>query len=100
MAENDFLQQLIKMMDERLARVENKIDANTSLTQKALDTARHVDGRVDRAEKDIVALQKQAGKRPPIQLSPNVIYLIALGAVILLAVVAALLKVDLGGLLK
>lgn len=101
----DFLQPLLDLMQrnadaqsKRMDSFETKLDANTVTTQKVLDEATATNGRMSSAEKAIARLEAARGKK--LDLPANVIYLIALGAVILLAVVATLLHVNLGGLLK
>lgn len=81
-------------MDE----LEGKIDKNTGLTQKALDEIQTTNGKVKEHDGAIKRLERRKGKR--LEVNPNVIYLIALGAVILLLIVASLLHVNLGGLTK
>ena len=99
MAENqDFLQPLLDLMNRRMDTMEKKIDANSETTEKVLEQARYTNGRVTKAEGAIKALQSQAGRK--LNLTPNVMYLIALGAIILLVIIASLLGIDLGGLLK
>lgn len=101
----DFLQPLLELMQrnaesqtKRLDSFESKMDANTVTTQQVLDEIRATNGRVTVNEAAIKRLETSKGKK--LEIPPNVIYLIALGAVILLAVVATLLHVNLGGLLK
>lgn len=101
----DFLEPLLKLMQQnaeaqtgRMDKFEAKMDANTATTQKVLDEIRDTNGRVSETERAIKRLQTAKGKK--LALPPNVIYLIALGAVILLAVIATLLHVNIGGLLK
>lgn len=84
-------------MNKRVDAIEDKIDTNTSVTQGILTEAKYTNGRVSRNEKSIVRLESKKGKK--LELPPNVIYLIALGAVILLAVIATLLHINLGNLL-
>lgn len=102
---NDFLQPLLDLMQrnaddqsKRMNSFEAKLDKNTSTTQKILDEAKYTNGRVTTTESAIKRLETAKGKK--LDLAPNVIYLIAVGAVILLIIVAALLHVNLGGLLN
>lgn len=99
MSEQDsFLQQLLDMMNNRMSKIEDKLDANTAVTQQILTQAKYTNGRVTKLEKQQADAQNiKAAKK--FNLSPNVIYLLALGAVILLAIVAVLLKIPIGGLL-
>lgn len=96
--QNDFLQPLLDLMNKRMDTMENKIDANTKTTDEILAQARYTNGRVTKSEADIKALQTQEGHK--LSLPPNVMYLIALGAVLLLVIIASLLHVDLGGIVK
>lgn len=99
MSENqDFLQPLLDLMNKRMDTMENKIDANSATTEKVLEQARYTNGRVTKAEANITALQKQAGRK--LNLQPNLLYLIATGGIILLAIIAQLLHISLGGLIK
>lgn len=100
----DFLQPLLDLMQrnadrqsERMDAFEKKLDTNTSTTQQVLEQAKETNGRMTRAERAISRLETKKGKK--LELPPNVIYLIALGAVILLAVVATLLHINLSNLL-
>lgn len=104
MPKNEFLQPLLDLMQRnadaqstRLDSLEAKVDANTAISQDALNQAKETNGRMTRAEKAIARLENKKGKK--LELPPNVIYLIALGAVILLAVIATLLHINLGSLL-
>lgn len=99
MAEHqDFLQPLLDLMNKRMDTIESKVDGNTATTEKVLEQARYTNGRVTKAEGDIKALQSQAGRK--LNLQPSLMYLIALGAVMLLVIIASLLGINLGGLLK
>jgi Flp pilus assembly protein TadB len=99
MAEHDdFLKPLLDLMNRRMDTIETKVDANTNITAEVLEQARHTNGRVTKSEDDIKALQTQAGHK--FNLQPSLLYLIALGAVILLVVIASLLHINLGGILK
>lgn len=103
--QNEFLKPLLDMMNGRMDRIESKIDTNTTLTQQALDEVRDANGRLDGHSGKIKNLQNEMSKLQTrgfkkIDLSPNVMYLIAVGAVILLAIVATLLHISLGGLFR
>lgn len=116
MTKNDFLQQVLDMMDKRMDSlehkiddnnvamnkrvdtIEGKIDTNTQVTQDVRDTAKRTNGRVSLVEKAVKKLEGRSGKK--FNLEPNVIYFIALGTVILLTIIASMLKVDLRGLLR
>lgn len=100
----DFLQPLLDLMQrnadaqsKRMDGFEAKLDANSVTTQKTLDEAQATNGRVTLVESAVKRLESAKGKK--LDLPANVIYLIALGAVILLAVVATLLHINLGNLL-
>lgn len=100
----DFLQPLLDLMQrnaadqtKRMDSLETKLDSNTTTTQKILDEAKYTNGRVTDNEAAIKRLESASGKK--LNLPANVIYLIALGAVILLAVIATLLHINLGNLL-
>ena len=98
MAENDFLDKLLDEITKRLDRVEGKVDKNTALTQEALNAAKAAASEHDNIKKRVGKLEAEKGKK--LDLPPNVIYLIALGGVILLIIVASILGVNLGGLVK
>lgn len=100
----DFLQPLLDLMQrnasdqsKRMDSLEAKLDTNTTTTQKILDEAQYTNGRVTANEAAIKRLESASGKK--LNLPANVIYLIALGAVILLAVIATLLHINLGSIL-
>ena len=104
--QNDFLQQLIETMqryqdrqDKRLDELNEKIDGNTQTTNQILVQAQRTNGRVNRHDTEIKELQKKSGSKLA-NINPNVIYLIALGAIILLMIIASILQVDLKGLFK
>ena len=90
MKDDNFLQPLLDMMNRRMDTLEQKIDANTTTTNQVLDQAKYTNGRVTK-------LEQARGKR--LNITPNVVYLMALGAVILLAIIATVLHVQLGGIL-
>lgn len=104
--QTDFLQQLLETMqrnsdrqDIRMDELNKKIDANTVTTNQVLSQARQTNNQVSRHDQEIKDLQKKTGSKFA-NINPSVIYLIALGSVILLMVVASLLHVDLKGLFK
>lgn len=79
----------------------SKIDANTIISQKALDEAHdaatkaaEVASRTHDNEAAIRSLERRHGKK--LNLPPNLIYLLALGTVLLLAIIAVLLHVNIG----
>lgn len=104
--QNDFLQQLLETMqrnsdrqEQRLDELTTKIDGNTATTNQILTQAQATNGQVLRHDQEIKDLQKKAGSKLS-SVSPNVIYLVALGSVILLMVIATMLHVDIKGLFK
>jgi F420-0:gamma-glutamyl ligase len=102
--QNEFLQPLLDLMNKnadalssRLDKVEKKIDDNTSTTNKILSQARYTNGRVTKLEKlnaDKTAIK--VAKR--FNVDPKTVYIVAIGAVIVLAIVATLLHINLGGI--
>lgn len=105
MVKDNFLQQVLDLMNKRMDGLEKKVDDNTSLTQQALTEVQATNGKVADQEKLLQTfktalgkVERKSGKK--IDLSPNVLYLIALGSIILLLIIASILHVDLGGLLK
>lgn len=105
MPKNDFLQPLLDMMNRRMDDLEKKIDANTKLTQQALNEIKYTNGRVDGQEKDIGKLkgglakvERKSGLK--LEFNPRLMYVIAVGAVLLLAIIASLLHINIGGLFK
>lgn len=88
----DFLQPLLDMMNKRMDTLEGKVDDNTAISQQALDQAKATNGRLTRAERAIAKLQKRGFKK--LNVSPNVIYLLALGGVLFLAIIAEVLHVN------
>ena len=95
--QNDFLKPLLEMMNKRMDTLEQKIDSNTQTTQQILEQAKYTNGRVTKTEKAIARLERVRGKR--FELPPNAIYLVALGFVILLIIIARLLHIDIKGLI-
>lgn len=96
--QEDFLKPLLDLMNRRMDGVEKNLQENTKITNQILDQARYTNGRVSKAESDITALQKQAGRKFNFQ--PNLMYMIALGSVLLLVIIASLLNINIGGILK
>lgn len=94
----DLMQRNAERQDKQLDELTRKIDANTAISQQALEESKATNGRINAVEGRLRKVETKKGKK--LELNPNVIYLIALGAVILLIIVASLLKVDLGGLVK
>jgi hypothetical protein len=102
---NDFLKPLLDMMNRRMDDLATKLDSNTALTQQALDEIRATNSKVDQHDHSINALQRAIQRKErsigrKLDLNPSIVYLIALGAVILLLTIASLLHVNLGGLFK
>lgn len=96
--QESFLRPLLDMMNKRMDVIGNKIDANTLTTEKTLTQAQYTNGRVSKLEQKVADMQNSSAAKK-VSLSPNVIYLIALGSVILLVIIAVLLKIPIGGLL-
>lgn len=94
----NFLKPLLEMMDKRMDSLDKKIEENTALTNQTLTQAKYTNGRVTRLEKK-VADQQAAKIAKKFSLSPNVIYLIAVGAVVVLIIVATLIGAPVKGLL-
>lgn len=103
MPKNDFLKPLLNMMTDRMDRLEEKIDANTSLTQTVKDeiestnhiVSKHGDS-IKTLQHALAGAQRKTGRK--LDFNPSFIYLLALGAVLLLLVIASLLKVNLSWL--
>lgn len=85
--------------EQRLDELTTKIDGNTATTNQILTQAQATNGQVLRHDQEIKDLQKKSGSRLS-SISPNVIYLVALGSVILLMVIATMLHVDITGIFK
>lgn len=97
MEQENFLKPLLDMMNKRMDGLSTKLDANTAISQQALDEARAARGKIETAESAIRRLERKRGSK--INLPPNVIYLLALGTVLLLAIIAVLLHVNVGEIL-
>lgn len=80
-----------------IREINRKQDLQTQEIGKVLTQAEKTNGRVNGHDKQIAALETIRGRK--ISLPNNVLYLLAIGGVIALAIVASLLKVDLGGIL-
>jgi hypothetical protein len=96
--QENFLKPLLDMMNKRMDEISSKLDDNTAISQQALDEARSAHGKIETAEAAIRRLERTKGRK--LDLPPNVIYLIALGAVILLLVIATLLHINIGGITR
>jgi hypothetical protein len=99
MDNNEFLKPLLDMMNKRMDGLESKIDTNTSTTNQVLAQAQETNGRMLSAEDAIKRLEIVKGSRP-FTFSPNLIYMIAAGFVLLLAIIAVMLHINIGSLLK
>ncbi|HET8709266.1 MAG TPA: hypothetical protein VFL85_03210 [Candidatus Saccharimonadales bacterium] len=104
-ANTSYLEQLIELMqrnaerqDKRMDALEAKIDANSKITGQVLEQAKYTNGRVTKAEKNLVALENKVGDRVPL-LNSKILYLVALGFVILLLILAQTLHVGVDGVL-
>ena len=105
MTKNDFLQPLLDLMQrnaqdqsKRMDEFDSKLTANTKLTQKALDELQTNHATLQEHTRAIKALERKKGKK--LDISPNVLYLVALASVILLLIIATILHVDLGRIFK
>jgi septal ring factor EnvC (AmiA/AmiB activator) len=99
----DYLQPLLDLMQrnadqqsKRMDGLEKKIDANTTTTNQVLDQAKYTNGRVTKAEKRIRNLESRGFKK--LNINPNTLYMIALGCVIALYIIAKSLHIELGDL--
>jgi hypothetical protein len=95
--QENFLKPLLDMMNQRMDGLSaqmtdsaKKIDTNTALTNKVLAQANKTNGRVNGLEQR-EADAKNVKAAHKYNLSPNVIYLIAVAGVIIVIVVASLL---------
>jgi hypothetical protein len=90
--QENFLKPLLDLMNKRMDTLENKIDSNTITTDKTLTQAQYTNGRVTKLEKKVAdSMNVKVAKK--FNLPPNVIYLLALGAVLLLVIIAVILKI-------
>lgn len=96
--QENFLQPLLDLMNKRMDTIESKVDSNTTLTNQVLDQARRTNGRVTKLEK-IGADKKNNKTASRFNLNPSIIYLIAIGAVIVLVIVATLIGAPIKGIL-
>lgn len=84
--QSEFLQPLLDMIDRRMDKLEAKVDANTVITNKTLVQAQYTNGRVTKLE-GFAATKDAAKTAKKFNLPPNVIYILAVAAVLLLAIV-------------
>lgn len=91
----NFEERYFDQLQEGFNDLKKEVRANTDLTNKVYEQAKRTNGRVTKAEDDIKKLQR----RSRFGINPNLLYLIALGLVLLLVIVATLLKINVGGLL-
>jgi len=96
----DFLQPLLDMIDRRMNKLEEKVDANTVITNKTLVQAKYTNGRVTKLE-GLTATKDAAKTAKKFSIPPNAIYVLAVGAVLTLGIIFFLLTgkaPSLGGL--
>lgn len=94
---DDFLKPLLDMMNKRMDGLDAKMDANTALTQQTLEKMENANGRITNTENAIKRLEGAKGKK--LNVNPQLIYVLALGTLILLTIIASLLHVNLRGIL-
>ena len=99
MDNNEFLKPLLDMMNKRMDGLESKIDVNTATTNQVLTQAQETNGRVTSAEQAIKRLEVVKGSKPLV-FTPNLVYMIAAGFVLLLAIIAVTLHINIGNLIK
>lgn len=93
MSDNEnFLKPLLDLMNQRMDDLNKKIDENTAVTNQTLKQAQYTNGRVTKLE--LKAADEEAKKAAKhFSMPPGALYLIAVGAVVLLSIIAALLKI-------
>lgn len=104
----DFIASNAERQDKRMDSLESKIDANTVLTNKVFGETRHTNGRVtelehrsDKVDGVLKSLRKAQGKKIKIpEVSTQAISFLAFGFVVLLAIIAHTLHINIGNLLE
>ena len=102
--QDDFLDQLLELMNRRMDEQARATAENTRVTQRVLAKVEQAHTTMSRHETEIEAIKdslakvEQRGFKLP-KPSQSILYLVALGSVILLLIIASLLKVNLGGLI-
>lgn len=94
----DYLPQLLQDIQERLVRLDNKQDKQLAQLNGIEIQTNRTNGRVTQLEKEMKSLERKKGKTfrmPPL----TIMYLLAIAFVILLAIVATAMKINISGLL-
>ena len=87
----------VKYLEEKFTTLGKQIDDNTKLTREVSAKQDYTNGQVQSHARRLKSLESSRGKR--LNLNPNLLYLLAVGGVIALAIVASILGVNLRGLL-
>jgi hypothetical protein len=93
----DYLPQLLTTMQEQLVRIEAKTDDQSKTIGVIQVQTSSMSKDIKQAQKDISKLEVSKGKRSGIE--PRTLYMLALAFVIVLAIVATLMGVRVGGLI-
>lgn len=89
----DFKERYFNNLDQTLSRIENKVDANTSLTEQVKNHAEHTNGRVTKLEKTVYGREQRSDLKA-IWKDPKVIQIALYLSLTLLLAVAALSRFD------
>jgi hypothetical protein len=93
----NFLKPLLDLMNKRMDDLSTKVDSNTSLTEQTLTQTRYTNGRVTKLEKNMADMQNRKSAHK-LNVAPNIVYLVAVGSVVLLIIIATLLHINLGSI--
>lgn len=92
----DLMNHNAEELSKRLDKQDDKLDTNISIANQALTQAKYTNGRVTKLEKKMADAQNKKVAKS-FNIKPEVLYLLAVGAVITLFIVATLLGVKLPG---
>lgn len=92
-----FEDRFFEELAERFNRQDARMDKQDSKLEKILTQAQKTNGRVNKHDEQIKTLEASTGRK--LNVPPNVLYLLAVAAVIALIIVANLMGYDIKGVI-
>lgn len=100
----DYLQTLLDRMNKQsddlsgeISKLRDEVSENTKTTNQILDQAKYTNGKVMDLQKRTKALEKTRGRR--LNIDPKTVYILAIALMLLLAIIASKLNINLQGIL-